>query len=547
MANQWGIHLANGEQDVGRVISLGCDHYLALEMQAHYLAQCPGNRYVRLWNSPKDDLSDMVAKARRYDGITDHIIPWNEANIETDLSYRAIAEAFLKFRQMVGPDVVLHWPALSPSRGYREHAEEWLPAARAADVVDVHAYGTCEQMLEIVDWHHQVLPDKELLVSEFNAGAGNTFDQAWWAGEALRFLEALQERPWVRAAVGFIWEWHHPDVALPSTVNWKDQPIETAVRNAAKPERRIWLEGGNVTRKASAPVGVGFWVWYLEKALHGRTPEQFAEVCRSNGITHLFVKTSDGAFAGGDWAKNAAGIAPLRAAGLKVYSWSYNYGDNPRGEAEVVNDTLRLGVDGHVFDIEAECEGKKDAIEFMWQIVRTAFPNAWLAYAPLPVVDFHDPPLYGVSNKYADAVMPQFYWTALGTTYGELEGLFARWERWAKTWSNMPELLPVGQAYDKATPEEIAKFAQMCQARGIPECSFWEWAGSTDAQWGAVATAAKAWGQVPIPTPGIDLPARVRELEEQLAAALADAKRHQDLAETRRILLEQIKGLAATA
>lgn len=234
-----GIHLANGPQDIARVVSLGCGHHLALEMQAEYLAQCPGERYIRLWNRPGDDPIDIADSIRDYLGITRHFIIWNEANIETDLSYQQTADCFTRARQIIGGDVILHWPALSPSRGYRERAADWLPAARLADIVDVHAYGSAAQILEILDWHHSQLPDKEILLTECNPGAGNGFDQAWWATEYLTLLAEADKRPWLRACIGFIWQWHNPDMTLPTTVDWIDQPIEAAVRNRPKEESAV--------------------------------------------------------------------------------------------------------------------------------------------------------------------------------------------------------------------------------------------------------------------------------------------------------------------
>ncbi len=244
MANLMGCHLANGTQDIARVVSLGCDHHLALEMQADYLSHCPGTRYIRLWYQAGDDVIEIAERARQYVGITRHVIPWNEANIEGRLAdhYSAIAQSFLRLAAIVDPETILHWPALSPKPGYREHAAEWLPAARAADVVDVHAYGSAAQILEIVDWYHDQLPDKELLLTECNPGAGNTFDQQWWAAEYLTLCGMLLSRPWVIAAIGFIWQWHTPDVSLPTTVDWLGQPIERAVRAASKPQRRTQME-----------------------------------------------------------------------------------------------------------------------------------------------------------------------------------------------------------------------------------------------------------------------------------------------------------------
>lgn len=240
MSNLFGIGLANGWQDIERVKSLGCDHYLALEGQADYLSRCPGEKYVRMWNKPGDDPMDIADTFKDYMGVTCHCIPWNEPNLETNLSYKDIADAFEWTRFVIGGDAILHWPALAPIPGYREHAADWVPAAKQADIVDVHAYGNCQQILDTCDWYHSVLPGKELLITECNPGAGNVFNQDWWAQEYLTLTTALLDRPWVIGAIGFIWEWHNPDMALPTLVNWVGQPIERVVREAAKPERKEW-------------------------------------------------------------------------------------------------------------------------------------------------------------------------------------------------------------------------------------------------------------------------------------------------------------------
>lgn len=236
--NQFGIHLANGPQDIQRVVSCGFDHYVALEFQADYLVQCPGKHYLRLWHYAHQQAEEIMASVLRWADVVDHIIPWNEPNIESaHLGYRGIADKFLALLGRVAGKCVLHWPALSPRQMYRERLGEWREAAMQAPVVDVHCYGTCEEMLEIVDWYRAALPGKKLLVTEFNFGAGREVDPNWWAEEALRFYYALYERPEVLGACGFIWRWHDPDVPLETPVDWEGQPIEAAVRAASKPDR----------------------------------------------------------------------------------------------------------------------------------------------------------------------------------------------------------------------------------------------------------------------------------------------------------------------
>lgn len=246
------------------------------------------------------------------------------------------------------------------------------------------------------------------------------------------------------------------------------------------------------------PTGVGWWVWYVEKALHGRTPAELAEVCRAAGISHLFIKAGDGANV---WPQLAEVVKPLQTAGLRVYSWSYCYGDDWGAEADVALAALRAGADGHVFDIEAECEGKGGSVRRTLEAVRERWPNAWLASAPLPVIDLHDPALYSAYGAFVDAWLPQFYWKALGPKYGNLDYLF---DLWLAQHPGTP-LMPVGQAYGDATPAEIAAFAERARAEGCPSISFWEWAASTDEQWAAVAAlSASPTPELPAgPEPGV--------------------------------------------
>lgn len=244
--NKYGIHLANGgEMDLERVVSLGCSHYLALEGQAEALAQCPGARYLRLWDKgflhrpAAETAANINAWAARGDW---DLIPWNEANLASELDdppaapevYRAVAARYCELLPLVADSSRLHFPAWSPSGGYREALPLWREAAMAAPVVDVHAYGSASEMFEIVEWYLAALPGKRLLVTEYNPGGGRWFDPAWWAQEAVTFVRCLYSRPLVLGAVGFIWRWHNPDMYLPQTLDWRDQPIEAAMRAAYK-------------------------------------------------------------------------------------------------------------------------------------------------------------------------------------------------------------------------------------------------------------------------------------------------------------------------
>jgi hypothetical protein len=253
-----GIGLANGPQDIARVISLGCDHYLALEGELDFLLQVPGERYLRLWeqgirNKDAGGMADIARKVRtcRRKGIR-HIVPWNEQNLSTEggfpdnwmgsaehrrLLYSSVASKYSELVSLLtNDDVILHFPAWCPHEFYREHLGDWKWAV--GEHLDLHCYGTVEQMLEIVDWYISSFPGTDLYITEWNFGAGNRVDPDWWAGEAVRFLNEIWKRPQVVCAIGFIWKWHRPDSHLITTLDWEGQPIEKAVRQMPKPQRQ---------------------------------------------------------------------------------------------------------------------------------------------------------------------------------------------------------------------------------------------------------------------------------------------------------------------
>ena len=192
------------------------------------------------------------------------------------------------------------------------------------------------------------------------------------------------------------------------------------------------------------------------------------------GITHVYVKAGDGPNV---WSQFAPCVDPFHAAGLKVYAWQYVYADDPESEARVGIHALESRCDGLVLDIEAECEGKHAEIARLWDVLRLSYPDAWIAYAPLPIIEYHDPELYRISCQYASAHCPQFYWADLGQYWGDFERLFSIWETAMAQWKaeGLPDLplMPIGQAFGDATPDEIARFSVYAKSDDCPAISFW--------------------------------------------------------------------------
>lgn len=230
----------------------------------------------------------------------------------------------------------------------------------------------------------------------------------------------------------------------------------------------------------------GLWIWYIKDCLNGDI-DAIIKKCHDYDISYLLIKSGNGT---NIWTQiNTDLVQRLHGAGIKVYSWSYVYGDEPLKEAEVATHSLGLGVDGHVFDAEGEYERLQDntaASETMLKTVREKYPGAFLAYAPFPVIDYHTKFPYVTFGKYCDAVMPQIYYgTMQMTPQAAILRMYDNFVRWQKNWmdsghsDSVKPIIPVGQVYDNKTinppyilnPADIASFVSII--KGYKSVNFW--------------------------------------------------------------------------
>src|SRR5215212_3839569 len=104
------------------------------------------------------------------------------------------------------------------------------------------------------------------------------------------------------------------------------------------------------------PFGKGMWIWRLDQCLPG-SPQQgqlpaIIQKLKENDISYVLIKSGDG---DRTWSQfTPSMINAFHNAGIKVYSWTYNYGRDAAREAAVAIWSLEQGADGHVFDAEAE-------------------------------------------------------------------------------------------------------------------------------------------------------------------------------------------------
>lgn len=332
-------------------------------------------------------------------------------------------------------------------------------------------------------------------------------------------FEAAQEAILARAATsGFSLEVaaHFAQVAIVGGPAGVGLTEEAWLRNQGCQVKRLWGGPAEDTPQATAqavrawagvapgqarlPVtGKGLWIWYTDRELaqsHGLSSALVAEGgdlpaiarrARGAGLSHLFVKCGEYGY----WLQWEPALDYLKKAGFRVLGWSYCRGDDPAQEAESAIRAAKAGADGHVFDVEAEFEGKARAATELGARVRDALgPDYFLGYAPLPIIDFHLNLPYLQFNRFCQGVLPQFYWKALGR-FGSLDFLFGQWEKWGQRWREaeepLPQLFPIGQAYGGVDAAEIAAFVTACRERGILGFSLWEWAQMGPEAWEAIA------------------------------------------------------------
>lgn len=227
------------------------------------------------------------------------------------------------------------------------------------------------------------------------------------------------------------------------------------------------------------------WIWYLSGA-EGGNLDAIAEKALAHGVSWVAIKAGDGAF---PWWQ-FSGAAGLKARGLKVYSWTYHYGGD--GEESPVIKAFELGSDGHIFDIEAEFAHLPDAPLRATQLLASVlarYPEAALAYAPLPVIDNFPGLPYETFNGKGLLALPQFYTKELGVGEYTLERLMGIWERWQANWAmRAPAIYPILQGYGQQTAANLGAEMRCCVQR-YGGASVWAWHTLTDDMWSAIRDA----------------------------------------------------------
>lgn len=230
--------------------------------------------------------------------------------------------------------------------------------------------------------------------------------------------------------------------------------------------------------------GRGVWIWRMVQAEDGQL-QRIIEKAKLAGLDWVAIKAANG---NSHWVQfNPEVIRKIQEVGIKVFGWLYAYGNNPQNEAEVAKGVLRLGCDGLIIDAEREYEGKHAAAERYLSLIRTAFPNAFIAYSSFPIISKHPAFPYAEFGKYCDASLPQCYWKLLGyTPETMIDRLQNEWGQWAEKMRAggleraIIPLLPVGQGFN-VEAQEVERFIEA--TKDYTGVNLWEWSQMSKEVW----------------------------------------------------------------
>lgn len=234
----------------------------------------------------------------------------NEPNLPLE-GWRGGAETYRELYRLAEADRTLYAP-LSPG------VPGWQGWVGKADRYAVHAYGSFEQMRDVVRWYLEHTTG-DLYVTECNPGAGNHFDLALWALTDLRpFLDWCATEPRVKVVAYFAYRWDQSP-KLPSSVDaagcapllnllstWKPpapvtpeqphktpqvSPIDSKPNPIAKEPPMPWQPLRVALSAGHHNTGGGD---DREVAMTGRLCAALARACRARGFDVRVVQDQDG-------------------------------------------------------------------------------------------------------------------------------------------------------------------------------------------------------------------------------------------------------------
>lgn len=263
---------------------------------------------------------------------------------------------FLEVANLCPAGTRLYYAGISPSgdwRAYYTHPLARSAIARSSGLC-VHAYGTVDQMREVVAWLAQTFAGAPLWLGEINFGAGQEVDRDRWAAAHLRpFLDWCSSKPQIEAACYFAYRWPSPDMPLPTPVDGAGTGIERVLRACTAPEPTppspdpapVDGQKGQFVKRA-----------YLHQfdQLGERSVPEIAATLRLGGVTEIACKTHQeltwlGNATDGDTSPLAfrslgdvrARYEDFRREGIRMVPWCVPMGTKVAEEAQRADEVAR--------------------------------------------------------------------------------------------------------------------------------------------------------------------------------------------------------------
>ena len=227
-------------------------------------------------------------------------------------------------------------------------------------------------------------------------------------------------------------------------------------------------------------LGTGDWIYFLSEATNrlGGNVESVTSIptlmsfYKSMGLDFVAVKAGTGAvdFPSSETPQFTKEVVEAaHAAGIQIFGYTRSDGKDVPGEIRLASKVYDMGADGFIIDAEAEWEsqilgtdGGPLAIELCTGI-KKAYPNKFLAHAPLPVISFHTSFPYKEFGLYCDAVMPQDYWKSLKTTPTKMvERMDNEWRTWQNSLTGsdtnaIKPLAPIGHGWNISSDKTVTE------------------------------------------------------------------------------------------
>lgn len=239
------------------------------------------------------------------------------------------------------------------------------------------------------------------------------------------------------------------------------------------------------------PMGKNIFLWNTPLVCGG-VPSALAAKLNEGNFDSVILKVADGPIPhrilkGIAWveAVKRETVAILQGAGLRVFGYGFNYGNDIPGEAHIaISQCLALKLDGYVFDVEGRFNGKTGAAanaRVMGSIFRASLPNTpavfcgFARYTSPSGTAWHPRPVFEAFMSWCDAGMPMCYWqgSLADTAISLLDQSTAQWRAIA---GGKP-IYPAGRAYigDAGTPtaEAMIAFDERVRELGLPGESWW--------------------------------------------------------------------------